>query len=78
MQQEQIKLNISLDKTTPIICDNCGCQAFQEALMLRKASKFLTGTAQDSLIPIQTFACTKCGHINQEFMPQGLSQTNEE
>lgn len=77
MQQEQIKLNISLDKTTPILCENCGGQAFQEAVLLRKASKFLTGTAQDSLIPVGTFVCASCGHVNSDFMPQGLQTPNE-
>jgi len=37
--------------------------------MLRKASKFLTGTAQDALIPIPVFACGKCGHVNKDFLP---------
>ena len=32
--------------------------------MLRKASRFLTGTPNDALIPIPVFACTKCGHID--------------
>jgi predicted nucleic-acid-binding Zn-ribbon protein len=66
------KLNITLDKTTPITCDNCGGQVFTEGLIIRKASKFLTGTAQDSIIPIPTFACTQCGHVNQEFLPKEL------
>lgn len=78
MQQEQLRLNISLDKTTPIVCDKCGGQAFQEAVLLRKASKFLTGTAQDSLVPMGTFVCAACGHVNEEFMPQGLKPSNEE
>jgi hypothetical protein len=38
--------------------------------MLRKASKFLTGTAQDALIPIPVFYCSKCQHINSDMMPK--------
>jgi predicted nucleic-acid-binding Zn-ribbon protein len=30
------KLNITLDKTTPITCDNCGGQVFTEGLIIRK------------------------------------------
>jgi len=71
-QQQQVKLNISIDKTTEVICEECGNQTFSEALLIRKASKFLTGTAQDAVIPIPTFACTKCGHVNDEFMPPEL------
>jgi len=76
-QKQQVQLKISLDKTTPITCDTCGSQAFQEALMLRKVSKFLTGDAQDGVIPIQTFVCTKCGGINKEFWPKELTKDKD-
>jgi hypothetical protein len=43
--------------------------------MLRKASKFLTGTPQDALIPLPVFSCSKCGHVNTEFLPEPLKPT---
>ena len=76
-QKQPVQLKVSLDKTTPVSCDTCGSQAFQEALMLRKVSKFLTGDAQDGVIPIQTFVCAKCGGINKEFLPKDLVKENE-
>lgn len=76
MQQEQLKLNISLDKTAEITCDECSHNVFQEGLMLRKASKFLTGTAQDALIPLPVFSCSKCGHVNEEFLPEPLKRND--
>ena len=72
------QLNISLDKTTGMSCDECGNEIFQEGVMLRKASRFLTGTAQDAMIPIQVFACSKCGHVNNEFLPLQLRNKNED
>jgi hypothetical protein len=72
------QLNISLDKTTGMSCDECGNEIFQEGVMLRKASRFLTGTAQDAMIPIQVFACSKCGHVNEEFLPLQLRLSKEE
>lgn len=77
MQNQQIKLNISLDKTTPILCEKCGSSAFQGGVVLRKASKFLTGTAQDALIPIEVFACISCGHVNEEFLPKELKNVEQ-
>ena len=74
MSQEQMKLNISLDKTTPIVCDECSNDTFTQVLWLRKASKFLTGTAQDALMPIPTFACVACNHVNEEFKPKDQDQ----
>jgi len=71
-------INISLDKTTPVSCDECGNTSFSEALLLRKASRFLTGTQQDALIPISVFMCTKCYHVNEEFLPVGLKKANDQ
>lgn len=77
-QQKPVQLKVSLDKTTPVTCDTCGSQAFQEALMLRKVSKFLTGDAQDGVLPIATFVCAKCGGVNKEFYPKDLTKSKEE
>jgi len=66
------QLNISLDKTTAASCDECQNEVFQEGIILRKASRFLTGTAQDAVIPIPVFMCSKCGYVNVEFLPKNL------
>lgn len=70
MNQEKMNLNISLDKTIPVACDECSHDTFQQVLKLRTASKFLVGGDQDMLIPIPVFACSKCGHINDQFQPK--------
>jgi hypothetical protein len=72
MDQQQMNLNITLDKTTPVKCNACENETFQEVVLLRKASRFVTGTAQDALIPIPAFACTKCGHVNEDLLPPQL------
>ena len=63
---------------TEYVCEKCENTTFQEALMLRKVSRFLTGDAQDGLMPIATFACIKCGHVNQEFYPKELVKNEQE
>ena len=73
MAQQNVNLNISLDKTTPIVCDECQCETFNQVTYLRKVSKFVAGTAQDALIPIPSFACAKCGYVNEEFQPKNLA-----
>jgi uncharacterized Zn finger protein len=77
MSQEQMNLNITLDKTTGMSCDECSNEIFQEGVMLRKASRFITGTAQDAMIPIPVFVCSKCGHVNEEFIPLQLRNNAE-
>jgi predicted nucleic-acid-binding Zn-ribbon protein len=78
MADQRMKVNIDLKKTTGVTCDRCGAFTFQEGLMLRKVSRFLTGEAQDGVIPIPTFICTKCGHVNKDFYPKDLIEDEQE
>ncbi len=63
-------MNINLEDTTEITCDECGNNTFHEAVVLRSISRFITGTAQDGMMPIPVFACDKCGNVNERFMPK--------
>ena len=68
----QQNLNIGLEQTTGVSCDECGHQFFEQQLVLRQASGLLTGTGQTTYIPIPVFACSKCGHVNGEFLPKEI------
>lgn len=65
-------INISLDKTTEITCKHCNNNIFTEGILLRKISKFLIGSAQDGLIPINVMICMKCSSILEETLPPQL------
>jgi len=67
---ENLNPKISYDKTTPVECEECKGQIFVPAFLLRKVSKLLIGAPEDAIIPIDVFACAKCGHINKEFLPK--------
>jgi uncharacterized Zn finger protein len=71
-RQQIIPSQIDPKNTEPTICESCGNEAFQEALLLRKISALLTGTGKEGFLPIQVFACVKCGHVNQNFFPAEL------
>lgn len=66
----QHQLNISIEETTEVLCEQCGNNTFQQAVFLRKAPRLLTGSPTDSYIPIPAFSCTSCGHVNKEFLPK--------
>ncbi len=70
MTQKELNMNVSLKDTTPIKCDSCENEIFIEGVMLRKVSRFVTGTSQDALMPIPVFTCSKCGGVNADFMPK--------
>ena len=71
MNREQPGLpNIDFSQTTAEVCDKCGNDTFTQVLKMRKLSALLSPTGQETMIPIQTFVCTKCGHINPGFLPK--------
>ena len=63
---------IQIEKTLPIVCDECGGKTFIQTFILRRASKFLTASAEDSILTIPVLSCTGCGHVNDEFLPAPL------
>ena len=76
-QEQQLKMNIDIKQTMPIESEE-GNQVFQEAVILRKVSKFLAGTAEDAVIPIPVFIDTKTGKILTELLPKELREEYEE
>ena len=62
----------SIKDSTPIVCEECGSDKFTEHYLMRRIPKLLIGAPKDVIVPINVFACSKCGHVNKEFMPEGL------
>ena len=77
MNQEQMKMNVDIKQTTPVESED-GNQVFQEAVILRKASKFLVGTAEDAIIPIPVFVDVKTGKILTALLPKEIREEYEE
>ena len=69
LQREQKGLNINPEDLEDVHCDKCGCQTFEPVMLFKKLSAVLSPTGQTSLIPLQLYKCTDCGHINDEFIP---------
>lgn len=61
------QMNVDIDLTTEIVCDECSHNVFSPAFFLRKVSKFISPDGQDRLLPLDTMVCNKCGNINAEF-----------
>lgn len=63
---------ISLHDTTAVTCSKCGGEVFEQGVLLREVSALLTGTGEPGLIPIPVFICSKCGHVEERFLPVEL------
>ena len=65
-------LGIKMDDTKPIGCEKCGTQVFMNVTLLRRISPLVSPTGKEAMVPIQSFACIKCNHVNENFLPKGL------
>ena len=72
---QQPQMNIDFSQTTAEVCEKCENDTFQQAYKMRKLSALLSPTGQETMIPIQVFACAKCGHINKGFQPKEANES---
>ena len=70
MNNQQPQMNIDFSQTTAEVCEECGNDTFVQVYQMRTLSALLSPTGQETMIPIQVFACAKCGHINKGFLPK--------
>tara|TARA_Y100001938_G_C7730420_1_gene254335 strand:+ start:268 stop:504 length:237 start_codon:yes stop_codon:yes gene_type:complete len=70
MNREQPGLKVDLSQTTAEVCGKCGHDVFTPAFKMRKLSALLSPSGQETMVPIQVFACNKCGYINDVFLPK--------
>ena len=64
------QMNIDFSQTTAEVCEKCENDTFQQVYRMRKLSALLSPAGKESMIPIQIFACAKCGNINKGFLPK--------
>lgn len=68
-KQQGPSINLNLADAEDVKCESCGHDVFSESMMIKKISKFITGSDRDSISPIPVISCVKCGHVNKEFRP---------
>ena len=67
----QMNVNINIKNTTPITSPE-GNQVFSEGVILRKVSRFVTGTSEDGVIPVPVFYDVVTGKVLVELLPKDL------
>jgi len=65
-----------ISSTTEVVCEHCGNNTFKPIFFLRKLSRFLSPDGLDKIIPIDSLACDKCGHVNADFKPISQIEDN--
>jgi hypothetical protein len=69
-------MNVDIKNSTAIKSPD-GNQVFQEGVILRKVSRFITGTSEDGIIPIPVFFDVKSGEVLVELLPKELREEFE-
>lgn len=70
---EQPQMNLDLSKTTAIDTPSGG-KIWQQGMILRKVSKFITGTSEDAIVPIPVFYDPETGDILEDTLPKELRE----
>lgn len=59
-----------IEAATDTSCEKCQNLHFAPVFLIKKVSALISPTGQELNLPVQTFACTKCNHVNEEFLPK--------
>ena len=68
---QQTKIDLS---NTSALKNFDGGDTFRQEFIIRKVSRFVTGTEEDAMMPIPVFVCTSSGKIVGEGLPPELRE----
>jgi hypothetical protein len=76
--QPQANVQIDLSDAVNVVCNKCQNVAFQAVAMFKHISAIVSPTGEAGIVPIQTYMCTACGFINDEFLPSPVKLPEDE
>ena len=62
------QLNIKASDLKDIVCENCGGKYFRQVNAFKRVSALISSSGKEQIVPLPTFRCDDCGHINEEFL----------
>jgi len=65
----ETQVRVNLKDAEDVVCEACGSNIFDMVFLMKKLSALLSPDGTEKVIPIQTIACHKCGHVNENFRP---------
>ncbi len=55
-------------KYPSVTCDNCGCDLFEEKIILKKIPGMVAGNGTEDInYPVPVLVCSKCGSIEKSY-----------
>ena len=65
----QARQNVDLSMAVDIVCESCGSKQFKEVAYIKRVSALVSPNGKEMVVPVATFACAACNHVNVEFDP---------
>lgn len=65
----QARQNVDLSSAVDIVCESCGSKQFREVAFIKRVSPLVSPSGKEMIVPVGTFACAECNHVNKEFDP---------
>jgi hypothetical protein len=72
--RKPLNINVDMSLATDIKCDECEGLTFRSCFMIKKVSAVISPTGQETIVPVETFSCNSCGHVNEQFMPRMIAE----
>jgi len=69
MSMNDLTPKVNLRDSETIKCEKCESIYFREVIYIKKVSKLLTGSPEDTIVPFPIYKCDSCGHVNNGFNP---------
>lgn len=67
-------MKVNIESATDIKCSECEHSHFTQVFVIKRLSPIVSPTGEEVLVPIPTFACSKCGNVNEGFVPNEVSE----
>ena len=58
-----------LSRSQTIVCEKCNNYTFSHVTIAKRISPFISPTGEEMMVPMSVLSCTKCNHINKQFLP---------
>ncbi len=70
--EERQKMKNILHAASTVVCDSCSGYTFTQVCVMKKVSALISPSGEEQTVPLATWQCASCSHINEEFLPQAI------
>lgn len=66
--QGQPRINLRPEEMQDYKCESCEGRVFRQVMLFKQVSALVSPSGQEQMIPVPTYRCDDCGHINEDMM----------